>query len=791
MDITNHISFPLVLAFTVIMADISIVLDIPIYRQVFGFFLVTFVPGLLIFHILDLKFKCPSKTVLYSVGFSVAIAMFLGFFVNLIGPLFGLNRPISITPLLVSINVVVIILFIISFVVSPAGYKSPIDLSGSFVLLFSPQGSFLLLILLLGIIGGFAVRYYIWSIFSVTAMFLISVTVSLIAFDKFFKKRHYALTLFIIGLTLLLNRTLTSPYVGGTDIHVELFFQKLTEVNAYWDPSIYPYTCNTMLSTVILPTVYSVLLGINTIFVYKVIFSIFFALVPVALYHLFRTQIKPKFSFFSVCLFMSFYAFFLVLTWLPRQQVAELYLVLLLLTLFLPQRRCQSLLDSRLQGITSWAENRSCGGSVQKESHEGVSTLFNWRRCHPLLIFTQRQSSLGEDISLKILEKYAPIQRRIQVLDTLGIVSIIWMSSIVVSHYSLAYMSLFFIIVVSIIVFISNRKINRIKLLVIVFAVIMTFSWYVYISLSKTLEASVSIVQGIIQGIENELFSPSAIDPNVDKALGIGLFDLPFWHAIGHIWQLGTQILILLGFVYVLSGYVRKRSRPELTLFQIVGMIILFMSMTLPFFASSLNLDRIYHIILIFISPLCVIGLVYLIEWISRHFNIQSLNKQKIISVCLVLVFVPYFLFNSGAIFEVTERSNNLVLEIDQSIDHSQYFSNSTYYFLNQRVPSEDVAACEWISTFRITGSPVYSDVQRECELWGYGLIPLSDVFGRLYPPTTGGYVFVGRQNVIENRYICLDRDRVRSSVIYGFDQIQSDLKPRNLVYSSGAVVYK
>jgi len=219
MDIFNRINsitFLLVLGFLVIIADISILLDIPIYRQVFGFLLVTSIPGLLIIYILNPRFTNPSKIVLYSVGLSVALTMFLGFLVNIIGPmLFGIDRPISTIPLLMAINIVILILFIASLIVNPLGYKSPFDLRESVALFFSPQGLFLSFILLLGIVGGIEVRYYIRSLFSVTAMILIAVTALLIAFDKFFEEKHYTSVLFVIGLILLLTRTLTSPYLGG------------------------------------------------------------------------------------------------------------------------------------------------------------------------------------------------------------------------------------------------------------------------------------------------------------------------------------------------------------------------------------------------------------------------------------------------------------------------------------------------------------------------------------------------------------------------------------------------
>jgi len=238
MGTANHTVFPLILVISVVIADLSIFLDLPVYRQIFGFLLVTFIPGLLITHILNLKFTSPSKTILYSVGFSVTLTMFLGFIVNLIGPLFSIYRPLSAVPLLAGINIVIVVLLIASFIVNPLGYKSPIDFKDSLTLLCSPQSFFLLLILLLGIIGGFAVRYYIWSIFSVAAMLLIAVVASLVAFDRFSNEKYYSIALFVIGLTLLLIRTLTSPYLGGTDIHVEFILGVLISMLNYFTKSL-------------------------------------------------------------------------------------------------------------------------------------------------------------------------------------------------------------------------------------------------------------------------------------------------------------------------------------------------------------------------------------------------------------------------------------------------------------------------------------------------------------------------------------------------------------------------
>ena len=71
---------------------------------------------------------------------------------------------------------------------------------------------------------------------------------------------------------------------------------------------------NAMLSITVLPTVYSNMLGMSLTWVYKIIYPLIFALVPVGLYLLWKPYIGKKFAFFSAFLFMADITFFTELT---------------------------------------------------------------------------------------------------------------------------------------------------------------------------------------------------------------------------------------------------------------------------------------------------------------------------------------------------------------------------------------------------------------------------------------------------------------------------------------------
>jgi uncharacterized membrane protein len=91
-------------------------LQIPILRQLIGFIYLSFIPGIIILRILKLHKLGNIQTLLYTVGLSIATLMFTGLLMNTIYPFIGITRPISITPLIITISAVVLVLCVISYV---------------------------------------------------------------------------------------------------------------------------------------------------------------------------------------------------------------------------------------------------------------------------------------------------------------------------------------------------------------------------------------------------------------------------------------------------------------------------------------------------------------------------------------------------------------------------------------------------------------------------------------------------------------------------------------------------
>ena len=227
----------------------SIGLSIPIVRQLIGFIYLTFIPGIIILRILKLHKLGSIETLLYAVGLSIALLMFIGLFMNTFYPLFGIPGPISTAPLIITISVVVLILCTLCyFIDKDFSDSSFIDIKD----IFSPLVLFLIFVPFLAIFGTYLVNFYGNNILLLLLLVMIAVIVILIGFDKIIN--NYPLVIVVIAISLLFHNSLSSMYlVEWGDISFEYWIAKVVMMNSVWDPTI-PTNLNGMPSiTILLP----------------------------------------------------------------------------------------------------------------------------------------------------------------------------------------------------------------------------------------------------------------------------------------------------------------------------------------------------------------------------------------------------------------------------------------------------------------------------------------------------------------------------------------------------------
>ena len=678
----------------------AIGIKVPIARQLIGFIYLTFVPGFILLRILKLHSLGNIESILYAVGLSISTTMFTGAFMNAILPPLGISRPISMIPLIVTISVIILILNAICYVIDK-DFQSQnyIDIK----IFLSPSVLILCMIPFLAIFGAYAANFFHTNSILFIMLILIAVIAALIGLDLFISSKMFPFAVFLIAVSLVFHKSLISMYIWGWDINLELYLANLVIMHSIWDPSI-PFTCNSMLSLVMLAPIYSLISDLNTIWVFKIIYPFLFSLVPLGLYRVFQKQTNDSIAFVSCLFFISFNVYYIEMLQLARQQIAELFLTLSILVI------------------------------INKELNTSI-------RSSLLIIFS---------------------------------------ISLTVSHYGLSYIFMLCLILVWITLIIAENPymqkiikidINRIKsenrlikfpyvLLFISF----TLTWYMYSSNSSAFNSIVIIGKHIICSISTDFLDP-------DSAQGLHLAmaqaNPSFLHVINKFIIYLNQIFIIIGGVVLFVRFNMSKFELEYVSFAELNVMLCFAGVLVPFFASSINMTRLYHITLIFLAPICIIGGITVIWGIIRLVGMPWTSRHLATSVkVLSIYFAVFLLYQSGVVYELTEGVSSPLMVYNSSIDYPRF-------------NDQEVSGAMWLNNERGNNS-MYAD--------NYRLLLLGSLerYSLRQYPVNSSYIYLGTFNIINgtvNSY-----SKTKAIRYYFYDGYQEIIDDRSKIFANGGV---
>jgi uncharacterized membrane protein len=333
----NPKSLLLLVLFSMFIFCLVVFLDIPIARQVIGFFYLTFIPGFIFLKILKFDKFTALETILFSVGLSVAFLMIAGLFINELALAFGFLQPLSLVPLMIVLNSLILVGVVFLYLKGEV-----VELWNIETIKNSPFSLLFMCLPILSIVGAIYVNVYqnnfllFFMIISIAILFIVSVLSK-----KLLPSKLYPFALLMIAIALLFHSSLISNYIipFGSDVPGEYFLFKTTQNNAYWSSylpastDIGISTYNDMLSITILPTVYANTLNLNAALVFKILYPLIFSFVPLALYQIWQKYIDKKYAFITAFLFMAQMTFYTEMLGLNRQMIAELFFALLLLVI--------------------------------------------------------------------------------------------------------------------------------------------------------------------------------------------------------------------------------------------------------------------------------------------------------------------------------------------------------------------------------------------------------------------------------------------------------------------------
>ncbi len=606
-----------------------------------GLVYLVFVPGYLITKLLKFDELDPWETLLYSVAFSIAYLMLAGLIANELLYLFGISEPLSYTPLSIIVNFPLLFgAMIYSFRSGKSGLKHSSALTEKYlnkrnIGLIIPVA----VLPILAVVGATWMNIYGNNSILIFMLLIISTILVIVSMKKS-PPLIYPFTVFCFGVSLLFHSSWISNFLVpfASDIPLEYFVFKTTLSNSHWVSQSFDLAygrINDMLSTTILPTVFSTMLSVEPTWVLKIIIPLIFSFVPLGVYFIWKGYLGSRFSFLAVFLFVAQSTFYTELLALSRQMIAELFFVVLL-----------------------------------------------------LVIVTGKLTSRQKAVSFAILG-----------------------FALVASHYAIAEIFYFFIVASYVVLRAIKKPSRNISSYMIILFFVLMFSWYIFTSNSSVFQSSYEFAT-YIQEQFGDFFNPASRGVTVLR--GLGLEAAPtIWNAISRIFAYLTQALIIIGFV----GLVTRRDRFQFDrvslAFIVIGISLLASLLIFPGLANTLNMTRFYHVLLIVLSPLAIIGVKFLSEKITKRKN------EIQIVVVLLVILVPYFLFQSSLIYEMT-GSGVYSVSLSKNRMSPLYLYGTIGY-----TDSCSVFGATWLSSYAVINSPrLYADsASRYGVLTDYGLI--------------------------------------------------------------------
>lgn len=223
----------------------------------------------------------------------------------------------------------------------------------------------------------------------------------------------------------------------------------------------------------------------------------------------------------------------------------------------------------------------------------------------------------------------------------------------------------------------------------------------------------------------------------------------------------------------------------------VIAFSLLIMSL-LPWFSSgaSFGFTRLYHLTLFLLSLVCAIGGITFLGFFLSTFFRGKKNNIRIIAF-LALFFSVYLLFSSSFVFEISnDYSTSLSLSkhrAEKSVDFKDVKTKLAFY--NAYIPEEDIFSARWLSKYHTNSATIYSDiVSNKNVLQSYGGFYWRQhrCIGINTDIPQGTYIYLRKFNYVDGLMV-----GPSLSDWWNTSSISPALKTKSKIYSNGgSVIY-
>lgn len=324
----------------------------------------------------------------------------------------------------------------------------------------------------------------------------------------------------------------------------------------------------------------------------------------------------------------------------------------------------------------------------------------------------------------------------------------VFVASIIVSHYSTAYLFLFLLLFVFLASMIVKKHVipRHITLVDIALIAVMTYLWHDVLT-QGAFSGATNFMSRLASNMDN-FFSADSRDADLGKAAGQGL-EGPF-DFIRLVVSYTALLFVATGILATLARRKNIVSIPKLShlspeplqakfevehlLFTLGCGALLAATVILPFVTEGYGMHRVYSTTAVGLSIFFIVGGIML----ARFVHINS-------SLVVLLILIPYFLFVSGAIYELFGEHN------------VKNISSEHIDLQHMLVHDQDIQSAKWLSdnTENVSRIDTPDRYTRET-LISQGLVPPIVVrFDKIpYHKEVLGHLYLNHYNVANGKMI-------------------------------------
>jgi len=395
--------------------------------------------------------------------------------------------------------------------------------------------------------------------------------------------------------------------------------------------------------------------------------------------------------------------------------------------------------------------------------HSFLFTTMNARTCIAVMFFALAMMVLFND-------KIDPLKKRI--------LSIVFMASCMLSHYSTTYIFFFIMLGAFIGMEIVSKKYTvkkSVSLTIVILFFSLVFFWYSQVT-ETAFNAGIGFIENTFSNL-NRFFIEESRGGGTPAMLGEGIGQKGTPHKIEFIFTWSTFALIGIGIITLIRRY-KEMSFPELNFkrpeflkdkFEVTYFMIallcaglLVAMIALPFISKGYGIQRLYATGITILSVFFVIGGIM----ISKGLKVRAY-------LIILLVLIPYFFCVTGVMYNIFGYPRAITLNSEGEGYDNMY------------VHDQDSYGAKWIGTYHEKDLEIYADGQGAIRLKSQTK-PSDAVKKRslTHPLIQGwrfkGYIYLWYQNVMRGELIDYKGE------IYNMTDYPDMFINKNIIYDNG-----